>query len=91
MSEQFLWASVPSSMKKVSTASQSSDKTKQDSVFKSALFPGGLMVKNPPANAGDSGLIPEDSTCQGATRHNSWAHVPTACDPQEKPTHDNKE
>ena len=22
-------------------------------------FPGGLVVKNPPANAGDSGLIPE--------------------------------
>ena len=30
------------------------------SVFKTDLgdFPGGLVVKNPPANAGDRGLIP---------------------------------
>ena len=25
---------------------------------KTPLFPGGLMVKNPPASAGDMGLIP---------------------------------
>ena len=31
--------------------------------------PGGLVVKNPPANTGDTGLVPgEDSTCLvGAT------------------------
>ena len=38
-------------------------------------FPGGAVVKNLPANGGDSGLIPvwEDPTCHGATkpvRHN---------------------
>ena len=38
-------------------------------------FPGGAMVKNLPANAGDTGSIPgrEDPTCHGATkpvRHN---------------------
>ena len=38
-------------------------------------FPGGAVVKNPPANAGDTGSIPdlEDPTCHGATkpvRHN---------------------
>ena len=33
-------------------------------------FPGGSMVKNPPANAGDMGSIPdrEDPTCLGAAR-----------------------
>ena len=41
-------------------------------------FPGGSVVKNPPANVGDVGLIPdcmwEDSTYRGAAkprRHNS--------------------
>ena len=39
-------------------------------------FPGGTVVKNPPANAGDTGsraLVREDPTCCGATkpvRHN---------------------
>ena len=38
-------------------------------------FPGGTVVKNPPANAGDMGstLVQEDPTCHGATksvRHN---------------------
>ena len=38
-------------------------------------FPGGSVVKNPPVNAEDKGLIPglENSTCRGATkpvRHN---------------------
>ena len=38
-------------------------------------FPGGAGVKNPPANAGDTGLslVQEDPTCRGATkpvRHN---------------------
>ena len=41
-------------------------------------FPGGSMVKNPPANAGDTGLIPdwENSTCLATTKpicHNYWA------------------
>ena len=41
-------------------------------------FPGGTVIKNLPAIAGDMGLIPgrEDLTCRGATkpvRHNYWA------------------
>ena len=41
-------------------------------------FPGGAVVKNPPANAGDMGASPvrEDPTCRGATKpmhHNYWA------------------
>ena len=33
-------------------------------------FPGGTVVENLPANAGDTGLIPglEDPTCHGATK-----------------------
>ena len=31
-------------------------------------FPGGTVVKNLPANAGDTGSIPEDPTCCGATK-----------------------
>ena len=33
-------------------------------------FPGGTVVKNPPANAGDTGSIPGPgrSTCRGATK-----------------------
>ena len=34
-------------------------------------FPGGPMVKNPPYNAGDAGLIPRrgtNTTCRGATK-----------------------
>ena len=33
-------------------------------------FPGGLVVKNPPVNAGNRGLIPdpEESTCHEATK-----------------------
>ena len=47
-------------------------------------FPGGLVVKNPPANAGDLGsiLALEDSTCGGATKPSAER----ACAPQqEKP------
>ena len=49
-------------------------------------MPGAPVVKNPPANAGDAGLIPiwEDPTWRGATKpvsHSFWAHslepVPT--------------
>ena len=40
-------------------------------------FPGGLVVKNPPANAGAQvqSLVQEVSTCHGATKpvHNYWA------------------
>ena len=33
-------------------------------------FPGGAVVKNPPANAGDTvrALVREDLTCRGATK-----------------------
>ena len=46
-------------------------------------FPGGAMVKNLPANAGDTGSRPglEDPTCRGATKpasHNYWACAPRA-------------
>ena len=41
-------------------------------------FPGGAVVKNPPANAGDMGSSPvrEDPTCRGSSKpmcHNYWA------------------
>ena len=41
-------------------------------------FPGGAVVKNPPAKAGDrvQALVREDPTCRGATKpvhHNYWA------------------
>ena len=44
-------------------------------------FPGGLVVKNPTANAGDTFPSPvqEDPTCCGATKprhHNYWACAP---------------
>ena len=34
-------------------------------------FPGGAVVENLPANAGDTGLSPgpEDPTCRGAMKH----------------------
>ena len=42
-------------------------------VFKKCLtqgFPGGSVVKNPPANAGDMGLIPDPRTAAKAMCHN---------------------
>ena len=43
-------------------------------------FPGGPLVKNPPSNARNAGLIPGQGTktLQGAkpVHHNYWAHVP---------------
>ena len=36
----------------------------------SAGFPGGSVVKNPPANAGDTGLIPESGRGPGGGRRN---------------------
>ena len=49
-------------------------------------FPGGAVVENPPANAGDMGsiLVREDPTCCGATKlvcHNYWARVPQLLKP----------
>ena len=45
-------------------------------------FPGGPLVKNSPANAGNTSPIPGlDCTCLGATKpmyHNYWAHTPEA-------------
>ena len=52
-------------------------------------FPGGREVKNPPANAGDMGLIPHLGrfhVLQGSGAHSQLlARVPRACAPQEKP------
>ena len=53
-------------------------------------FPGGREVKNPPANAGDMGLIPHLGrfhVFQGSGAHSPQllARVPRACAPQEKP------
>ena len=39
-------------------------------------FPGGAVVKNPPANEGDTGSSPDAGRSRGATkpmRHNYWA------------------
>ena len=43
-------------------------------------FPGSSVVKNPPANAGDTGsaLVQEDPTCRRATKsvsHKYWACI----------------
>ena len=59
-------------------------------------FPGGAVVKNPPANAGDTGSSPgpEDPTCRGATkpvRHNYRAHALARTPQLEKPAHCNKQ
>ena len=51
------------------------------------VFPDGTVVKNPPANAGDTGvraLVREDPTCRGATKpmhHNYWACKPQLLKP----------
>ena len=49
-------------------------------------FPGGAVVKSPPANARDTGSSPgqEDATCHGATKpasRNYWACVPQLLKP----------
>ena len=50
-------------------------------------FPGGAVVKNPPANAGDiwvQALVQEGPTCRRATkpvRHNYWARMPQLLKP----------
>ena len=49
-------------------------------------FPGDSVVKNPPASAGDTGLIPGlgNSTCHGATKsvlYNDW---PCALEPRRR-------
>ena len=37
----------------------------QDSTPKRLIYPGGLVVKNPPANAGDLSLIPGSAKSPG--------------------------
>ena len=39
-------------------------------------FPGGSVVKNPPANSGDTGLIPGSGRCPGKGNGNS---LPYSC------------
>ena len=42
-------------------------------------FPGGSVVKNPPTNAGDTGLIPDLGRSHRATdpvHHNDWVRAP---------------
>ena len=59
---------------------ETSKKLGQNTLLKNGFqdFPGGAVVKNPPANAADTGssLVWEDPTCHGATkpvRHNYWS------------------
>ena len=47
-------------------------------------FPGGLVVKNSPASAGDTGSVPSLGRCLGATKlmcRNHWACIlePVIC------------
>ena len=46
-------------------------------------FPGGAVVKNPPADAGEKGSIPAPGKFY--MPRGSEAQVPNACRPQEKP------
>ena len=62
---------------------QGKEARRQISQFKIVLvgFPGGAVLENPPAKAGDrvQALVREDPTCCGASKpvsHNYWAHVP---------------
>ena len=51
-------------------------------------FPGGQVVKNPPAKAGDMGSIPDQEYCRAtkSMHHNYWSPCPRAHAPQqEKP------
>ena len=53
-------------------------------------FPGGPGVKNPPANAGDMGLVLSPGRCHAAEQLSPRATAPEACAPrahapQEKP------
>ena len=62
-------------------------------------FPGGPVVKNPPCNAGDAGLIPGQGTKiphaagQLSQRASTRARMPWSlrATTREKPTHHNKE
>ena len=77
----------------------SKDSTKKKNFLKqlNGDFPGGLVDKNLPANAGDTvwPLVREDSTHLRATKpvgHNYWAHalepvVHSRSDPTEEPLH----
>ena len=40
-------------------------------------FPGGSAVKNPPANAGDAGLIPRSGRSLGGEKKKKAAHCST--------------
>ena len=75
--------------------------TSQKRVYRD--FPGGTVVKNPPANAGDTGSIPGTGRSHmprsslGPASHNYWAHVlqllkPTCLEPtlHNKRSHLNK-
>ena len=58
-----------------------------NSVVEKALwgFPGGAVVKNPPANARVRALVWEGSTCLRATKpvcHNYWPRVPQLLSPR---------
>ena len=46
-------------------------------------FPGGAVVKNPPANAGArvQALVPEDPTCHGATKPMCYSYWDCALEP----------
>ena len=39
-------------------------------------FPGGLVIKNPPASAGDMGSIPGPGRSHMARNNHSWAWAP---------------
>ena len=41
---------------------------RQEAKNTSSGFPGGSVVKKPPASAGDMGLIRKDPACRGATK-----------------------
>ena len=40
------------------------------SAYRNLSFPGGSVIKNPPANAGDTGLIPGSGTSPGVGNGN---------------------
>ena len=44
-------------------------------------LPGGAVVKNPPANAGDMGSIPGPGRSHMPVRHNYWACMPQLLKP----------
>ena len=87
-----------SSLTKYSSSLKKKKKSNDSQAWLSPLkwnirdFPGGTVVKNSPANAGDTvlSLVWEDPTCHKASKpasHNYWARTPRAHAPQqEKPS-----